>query len=77
MYTIGRSGRFVGRLSGPLLKTGLPLLKNVLKPLAQILLLRLGLTGVASATDAAIEKKLFGPGMITMIISNEEMNDIM
>ena len=34
LHEIGRSGRFLGRLLGPLLKTGLPLMKNVLKPLA-------------------------------------------
>ena len=38
-------------------------------------LIPLGLT--ASATDAAIQKKVFGSGMTTLIISNEEMNDIM
>ena len=36
----------------------------------------LGLTA-ASATDAAIQKKIFGSDMITLIISNEELNDIM
>ena len=29
------SGGFLGRLLGPLLKTGLPLMKNVIKPLAK------------------------------------------
>ena len=29
-----QSGGFLGRLLGPLLKTGLPLIKNVIKPLA-------------------------------------------
>ena len=37
----------------------------------------LGLTAAASATDAAIHKKMFGSGVTTLIISNEEMNDIM
>ena len=32
---------------------------------------------VASATDAAIHKKIFGSGFTTLIISNEEMEDIM
>ena len=32
---------------------------------------------VTSATDAAIHKKLFGSGFTTLIISNEEMEDIM
>ena len=35
------------------------------------------LTAAASATDAAIHKKMFGSGFATLIISNEEMNDIM
>ena len=35
------------------------------------------LTAAASATDAAIHKKMFGSGFTTLIISNEEMNDIM
>ena len=40
-------------------------------------MIQLGLTAAASATDAAIHKKMFGSGMTTVIISNEEMNDIM
>ena len=60
-----------------LLKTGLPLLKNVLKPLAKSVLIPLGLTASASAIDAAIHKKIFGSGNTKLIISNEEMNDIM
>ena len=31
-----QSGGFLGRLLRPLLKTGLPLIKNVIKPLAKI-----------------------------------------
>ena len=56
----------------PLLKTGLPLIGHVLKPLAKRVLIPLG-----AATDAAIQKKLFGSGVTTLITSNEEMNDIM
>ena len=56
----------------PLLKTGLPLIGHVLKPLAKRVLIPLG-----AATDAAIHKKLFGSGVTTLITSNEEMNDIM
>ena len=62
---------------GPLLKTGLLLIRNVLKPLAKSVLIPLELTAVASATDVAINKKMFGSGVTTLIISNEEMNDIM
>ena len=59
LHKIGQSGGFLGRLLGPLLKTGLPLMKNVLKPLAKSILIPLGLTAAASATDAAIHKKMF------------------
>ena len=52
-----QSGGFLGRLLGPLLKTELPLMKNVVKPLAKNILLPLGLTAAASATDAGIHKK--------------------
>ena len=38
-----QSGGFLRRLLGPLLKTGLPLLKNVIKPLAKSVLIPLGL----------------------------------
>ena len=62
---------------GPLLKTGSPLMKNVLKPLAKSVLILLGLTATASAKDAAIHKKMFGSVNTTLIISNEEMNHIM
>ena len=51
------------------------LIRNVLKPLAKSILTPLGLA--AAATDAAIHKKIFGSGNTTLIISNEEMNDIM
>ena len=71
-----QSGGFLGRLLGPLIKTGLPLIKNVIKPLAKIVLIPLGLTAAASAADAGIHKKILGSGT-TLIISNEEMNDVM
>ena len=48
---------FLGRLLGPLLKTGLPLIKNVIKPLAKSVLIPLGLTAAASAADPGIHKK--------------------
>ena len=52
-----QSGGFLGRLLGPLLKTGLPLIKNVIKPLAKRVLIPLGLTAAASAADVGIHKK--------------------
>ena len=72
-----QSGGFLGRLLGPLLKTGLPLIKNVIKPLAKSVLIHLGLTAAALAADAGIHKKILGSGnMTTLIISNDEIHDI-
>ena len=57
----------------PLLKSGLPLLKSVVKPLGI-----LGLTAAASATDAGINKKILGSGNLTiLIISNDDMQDLL
>ena len=72
-----QSGGFLNKLLGPLLKAGLPLTKNVIKPLAKSVLIPLGLTGAASAADAEIHEKMLGSGTTTLIISNEEINDIM
>ena len=86
LHKMGQSVGFLGRLLGPLLKSGLPLMGNVLKPLAKSVLIPLGLTAVTSTADAAIHKKMFGSDMrpsdlvsraTTLIISNEEMNAIM
>ena len=55
----------------------LPLLKNGLTPLAKNILVPLGLTAVASATDVAIQKKTFVSRTATLVFSNEELNDIM
>ena len=71
-----QSGGLLGKVLGPLLKTGLPLLKSVLKPLGL-----LGLTAASSAIDADVQKKKLGSGSSsktrTLIISDKEMNDIM
>ena len=68
-----QSGGFLGRL----LKTGLPLIKNAIKPLAKSSLIPLGLTAAASAAVAGIHKKIFGSGNMTrLIISNGEIEDI-
>ena len=77
LHEIGQSRRFLGTLLGPLLKTRYPLMKNVLKPFAKIILIPLGLTAEPSVTDAAIHKKTFVFGTTTLAISNEEMNEIM
>ena len=52
-----QSGGFLSKLLGPLLKTGLALIKNVIKPLAKSALIPLGLTAAVSAADAGIHKK--------------------
>ena len=52
-----QSGGFLGQLLGPLLKTGLSLMKNVIKPLAKTVLITLGLTAAASAANVGIHKK--------------------
>ena len=54
---IVQSREFLGRLLGPLQKTGLPLMKNVFQPLAKSALIPLELTAPASAEDAGIYKK--------------------
>ena len=68
-----QSGGFLGsllsKLAGPLMKVAISLAKNVLAPL--------GITTAASAIDVGIQKKIHGSGTTTLIISNEEMNDIM
>ena len=67
-----QSGGFLGsllsKLGGPLMKVAVPLAKNILAPL--------GITAAASAIDAGIQK-IHGSGTTTLIIPNEEMNEIM
>ena len=70
LHQNGQSGRFLGRVWQPLLKTGLTLMKNVLKPLVNSVLIPLGLTLSVSATDGTIQKKTFGSGMKTLTIYN-------
>ena len=81
-----RSGGFLSRLLGPLLKTGLPLIKNIIKPLAKSVLIPLRLTAAASVADAGIHKKVLVsgkrsldldlPNNTTLTISNDEMKGI-
>ena len=81
-----QSGGFLGRLLGPLLKTGLPLIKNIITPLAKSVLIPLGLTPTALAADAGTHKKILGSGRrhssssalhnTTLIISNKDMDDL-
>ena len=77
MHKIGESGGILDRLLGPLLKTRLSLIRDVLRPLTKRVLIPLGLTAAASTTDAAIHKNIFGSCFAALIISNEEMNGIM
>ena len=56
------------KLAVPLMKVAMPLAKNVLA--------QLGLTAAMSAIDGSIKKKMLGSGTTTLIISNDEMNDI-
>ena len=76
-----QSGGFLDRLLGPLLRTGLRLMKSVIKPLAKSVLLPLGLTAAASAADAGTHKKILGSGdnnnNTTLIISNDEMGNLL
>ena len=83
---IMQSGGFIGRLLGPLLTTGLPLMKNVIKPLAKTVFIPLGLTAAASAADVVIHTKILGSGYrpsssvsyinTILIISNDGMKYI-
>ena len=77
-----KSGEFLGRLLGSLLKTGLSLLKNVIKPLSKSVLIPLGLTAAAAA-DVGIDKKNLESGHSSsshkntvLLISNNDIEDI-
>ena len=72
-----QSGGFFGRLVGPLLKTGLILISNVITPLAKSVLIPLELTAEALTADAGIHKKILRSGnMTTLMISKDEIEDI-
>ena len=66
-----QAGEFLGRLLGPLLKTGLPLISNLIKPLAKSVLIPLGLTAAASAADAGMHKEVSGSGNVTETVQKE------
>ena len=65
----GFLGKLLGKLAGPLMKVAMSLAKNVLAPL--------GLSAAMSAIDGSIKKKMLGSGTTTLIISNDEMDDIL
>ena len=78
LFKMMQLGGFLGKLLGPLLRTGLPLMKSVIQPLAKSVLIPLRLTAAASAADAGMHKKVLGSGHNqTLIISNDEMEDIL
>ena len=65
----GFLGNLLGKSAGPLMKVAMPLAKNVLAPL--------GLSAAMSAIDGSTKKKMLGSGATTLIISNDEMDDIL
>ena len=65
----GFLGNLLGKLADPLMKVAITLAKNVLAPL--------GLSAAMSAIDGSIKKKMLGSGTATLIISNDEMDDIL
>ena len=65
----GFFGNLLGKLAGPLMKVAMPLAKNVLAPLR--------LSAAMSAINGSIRKKMLGSGVATLIISNDEMDDIL
>ena len=69
IHSGGFLGSLLSKVAGPLMKVAIPSAKNVLAPL--------GITAAVSAIDAGIQKKIHGSEATTLIISNEEMNDIM
>ena len=71
-----QSGGFLGKLLGPLLKIGLRLVSNVIKPLAKSVLISLGLTAAALVADAGIHKKILGSWNTTLTVSNNDMEDL-
>ena len=62
-------GNLLGKLAGPLMKVAMPLAKNVLAPL--------GISAAMSEIDGSIKKKMFGSGTTTLVILNDEMDDIL
>ena len=78
-----QSGEFLGsllsKLVGPLIKVAIPLAKNILAPLGikkNQNSKKFKNSGIQEFKNAGIQKKIHGSGTTTLIISNEEMNDI-
>ena len=71
-----QSGGFLDRFLGQLLKTGLPLIGNVLKPLSKTALIPWELTAAAAVTDPAIRKKMFGSGSVAKVSVRGRPSDL-
>ena len=71
-----KEGGFLNFLR-PLMAAGLSLIKSALTPLDKSVLIPLGLSEGMSAADVVVQKKIYGSGITALIISNEEMEDIM
>ena len=69
IHSGGFLGSLLSKIAVPLMEVAVPLAKNILAPL--------GITAATSAIDAGIQEKIHGSGTTTLIISNEEMNDMM
>ena len=65
----GFLGNLLGKLAGSLMKVAMSLAKDILAPL--------GLSAAMSTLDGSIKKKMLGSGTTTLIISNDEMDDIL
>ena len=65
----GALGSILRRLLPKLIKVASPILKNVVATL--------GLSAAMSGIDGAIQKNIYGSGTTTLVISNEELNDIL
>ena len=57
------------KLAGALMKVAVPFTKNILAPL--------GITAAASVFDVGIQNKIHGSGTVTLVSSNEEINNRM
>ena len=68
IQSAGFLGSLLSKLAGPLMKVAVLVAKNIVAPL--------GITAAASAIDAGIKKKIHGSRTTTLLISNEEMNDV-
>ena len=71
-----QSGGFLGGLRGPLLKTGFPLMNDVIKPLPKSVLIPLGITAAAAAANARIHKVILESRTTALITSNNQMENI-